>query len=92
MAQGTVVSARPCRCAPAETARRPSRLIPNQEVQHIPAVGALGLIQLGIAAVGTADGDELLVLHVEELGEVAAGGLKLVALILGAAALGADVL
>ena len=67
-------------------------LVAHQEVQNVPAVGTLGLIQLGIAAVDTADGDELLVLHVEELGEVAAGGLELVALILGAAALGADVL
>ena len=47
-------------------------LVAHQEVQNVPAVGALGLIQLGIAAVDTADGDELLVLHVEELGEVAA--------------------
>ena len=67
-------------------------LVAHQEVQNVPAVGALGLIQLGIAAVDTADGDELLVLHVKELGEVAAGGLELVALILGSAALVADVL
>ena len=85
---------RPAHAAARQRKQRagPSHLIPNQEVQHVPAVGTLGFIELGIAAVGTAHRDELLVLHVEELGKIAARGLKLVAFILRASALRAHIL
>ena len=60
-----------------------------EKIQDVHAGGGLSAVQLGIAAAGAADGDEALVLNVEDLGEAAAGGLKLVGHIGGVAALGA---
>ena len=70
----------------------PAVLVPTQKVQQIPAFAAGLAVQLGVAAVAAADGDELFVLDVKHFGEVPAGGLQPVRFILLAAAFGADVL
>ena len=70
----------------------PAVLVPTQKVQQIPAFAAGLAVQLGVAAVAAADGDELFVLDVKHFGEVPAGGLQSVRFILLAAAFGADVL
>ena len=66
----------------------PAVLVPKQKVQHIPAFAAGLAVQLGVAAVAAADGDELFVLDVKYFGEVPAGGLQPVRFILLAAAFG----
>ena len=55
--------------------------ISQQEIQDVHAALLGLLVQLGVAALGAADGDELLVLDVEKLGKIAAGGLELVGFI-----------
>lgn len=78
--------------------RYQSRLLPgrplvaDQEVQNIPAIGTLRLIQLRVAALTAAYGNKLLILYIKNLCEVTACGLKLVALIILAAAFRANVL
>ena len=52
----------------------------------------LATVKLGEAAPAAGDGDEPLVLHVEDLGQIPAGGLELVVVKLVIAALGATVL
>lgn len=48
----------------------PAVLVPKQKVQQIPAFAAGLAVQLGVAAVAAADGDELFVLDVKYFGEV----------------------
>lgn len=64
----------------------------DEKIQHIPSRGGLGLVELGVTTLGAADGDEFFILHVKNFGEIAAGGLKLVAYILGIAAFWANIL
>lgn len=64
----------------------------HQKVQHVPAVFCLAAVKLGVAAARAADGDEFLVLHIENFGKVPACGLELVAFILRVAAFGAYIL
>ena len=64
----------------------------QEEVQHVPAVGALGAVELGEAAAAAAHGDKALVLDVENFRQVPAGGLELVVIVVFIAALGAAVL
>lgn len=64
----------------------------DEKVENIHAGVVLGLVELGVTAPGAGDGIKLLVLDIEELGEVSAGGLELVVLIGHTAALGADIL
>ena len=47
----------------------PAVLVPKQKVQHIPAFAAGLAVQLGVAAVAAADGDELFVLDVKYFGD-----------------------
>ena len=49
----------------------PRILVPKQKVQHIPAFAAGLAVQLGVAAVAAADGDELLFWMSNTFGEVA---------------------
>ena len=50
----------------------------QQEIQDIHAAGRLLAVQFSVAALRTRNRDELLILNIEELGEVAASGLKLI--------------
>ena len=58
----------------------------DQKVENVPAVVRLRLVQLRIAAARAGNGDEFLVLNIENLGEIPAGGLKLIRFIRFAAA------
>ena len=53
----------------------------DEEVEDVHAGAGLRAIQLGVSALAAGDGDELLVLHVEQFGEIAAGRLELVAVV-----------
>lgn len=53
----------------------------DEEVEDVHAGAGLRAIQLGVSALTAGDGDELLVLHVEQFGEIAAGRLELVAVV-----------
>lgn len=66
--------------------------ISDQEIQHVPASGRLGFIQLRIAAVTAGNCDKLLILHVKQLGKVPARRLKLIAFILGTTTFWAHIL
>lgn len=62
----------------------------NEKIQNIPTRGGLGLIELGITTLSTANGDELFILHVKNFGEISTCGLKLIANVLCITAFGAD--
>lgn len=69
-----------------------SRRSAEQEVQHVhPAIG-LRAVQFREPALSAADGDEPLVLDVEDLRKVATSSLELVADVLAATAFLADIL
>ena len=69
-----------------KTRRKAGELI-GQEIQHIfQRAARLALIQLRIAAARAAHREKLFILHIKELAEGAAGGLKLVFLIIVIAA------
>ena len=58
--------------------RYSSFLTADQKVQNVHASLCIRTIQFRIPTLRTADRDELFVLHVKQLGEVSARGLKLV--------------
>ena len=63
-------------------------LTASQQVKEVAKPGGLALECLGITALAARNGDEFLVLHVEETG-ILAGCADLLGLILGVVALGA---
>ena len=67
------------------------RLTTGEKVEDVAQGGRAALVDLGVAALLARHGGELLVLHVKHLGEIAAGGAKLVRLKFGVLALGAHV-
>jgi hypothetical protein len=66
--------------------------LPHQKIQDIHSRICLRLVQLRITALGTGEGDEFLVLHIEYFRKIPACGLKLVGFILSVAALWAHVI
>lgn len=64
----------------------------RQEVQDVPAVRGLRLVQFGIAATCATDRDEPFVLYIKDFCEISAGRLELVMFEVGATAFRTDIL